>query len=49
MMQLNMVALTELTHMALPIMLERGHGRIINIASAVAFSGLPLFCGLCGH
>ena len=43
MMQLNMVALTELTHMALPIMLERGHGRIMNIASAVAFQACPYF------
>lgn len=43
MMQLNMVALTELTHMALPAMLERGHGRIMNIASAVAFQPCPYF------
>jgi short-subunit dehydrogenase len=43
MMQLNMVALTELTHMALPAMLERGHGRIMNIASVVAFQPCPYF------
>ena len=30
MMQLNMVALTELTHMALPAMLERRHGGGVN-------------------
>ena len=43
MMQLNMVALTELTHMVLPAMLERGHGRIMNIASVVAFQPCPYF------
>ena len=43
MMQLNMVALTELTHMVLPMMLERGHGRIMNIASVVAFQPCPYF------
>ena len=43
MMQLNMVALTELTHMALPAMLERRHGRIMNIASVVAFQPCPYF------
>ncbi len=43
MMQLNMVALTELTHQALPTMIERGHGRIMNIASVVAFQPCPYF------
>ena len=43
MMQLNMVALTELTHMVLPAMLDRGHGRIMNIASVVAFQPCPYF------
>ena len=43
MMQLNMVTLTELTHMTLPAMLERGHGRIMNIASVVAFQPCPYF------
>lgn len=43
MMQLNMVALTELTHIVLPMMLERGHGRIMNIASVVAFQPCPYF------
>lgn len=43
MMQLNMVTLTELTHQALPTMLARGHGRIMNIASVVAFQPCPYF------
>lgn len=43
MMQLNMVTLTELSHLALPAMLERGHGRIMNIASVVAFQPCPYF------
>lgn len=43
MMQLNMVTLTELTHMALPGMLARGHGRIMNIASVAAFQPWPYF------
>ncbi len=43
MMQLNMVTLTELTHMALPAMLERQHGRIMNIASVAAFQACPYF------
>ncbi|PTQ91013.1 SDR family NAD(P)-dependent oxidoreductase [Agitococcus lubricus] len=43
MMQLNMVTLTELTHLALPAMLERKHGRIMNIASVVAFQPCPYF------
>lgn len=43
MMHLNMVALTELTHMVLPMMLERDHGRIMNIASVAAFQPCPYF------
>ena len=43
MMQLNMVTLTELTHMVLPAMLERRHGRIMNIASVAAFQACPYF------
>lgn len=43
MMQLNMVTLTELTQRALPGMLARGHGRILNVASMVAFQACPYF------
>jgi short-subunit dehydrogenase len=43
MMQLNMVALTELCHGVLPGMRERGYGRIINIASVAAFQACPRF------
>ncbi|MBN71341.1 MAG: short-chain dehydrogenase [Gimesia sp.] len=37
MVQLNMGALTDLTYLYLPEMMERGHGGIINIASVAAF------------
>lgn len=43
MMQLNMITLTELTQRALPGMLERGQGRILNVASLVAFQSCPYF------
>ena len=36
-MQLNIAALTELTYLVLPGMLERGHGGIINVSSVAAF------------
>lgn len=42
MMQLNMVALTELTKQLLPKMSERGRGRILNVASTAAFMPGPL-------
>ena len=42
MMHLNMVCLTMLTRLALPGMLERGHGRILNVASTAAFQPGPL-------
>ncbi|MCA9922498.1 MAG: SDR family oxidoreductase, partial [Anaerolineales bacterium] len=42
MMQVNMVALTHLTHLFLPGMVERGYGRILNIASTAAFQPGPL-------
>lgn len=41
MLQLNVRALTELTHALLPSMLERGRGRILNVASVVGFQGVP--------
>jgi short-subunit dehydrogenase len=41
MMQLNMVALTELTRRAVREMLLRGDGRILNVASTAAFQPGP--------
>ena len=38
---LNIRALTELSHALLPAMLQRGHGRILNIASTAAFQPGP--------
>lgn len=43
MMQLNMVALTELCHGVLPGMRARRAGRIMNIASVAAFQACPRF------
>lgn len=42
MMQLNMVALTELTHRLLPAMVERGHGHILNVGSTAGMVPGPL-------
>jgi short-subunit dehydrogenase len=42
MIQLNVVAVTELTRRFAAPMLERGHGRILNIASTAAFQPGPL-------
>ena len=36
-LQLNVVALTELTRLLLPAMLAKGFGRILNVASTAAF------------
>jgi short-subunit dehydrogenase len=41
MIQVNVVALTELTHRLLPGMLARGRGRILNVASTAAFQPGP--------
>lgn len=41
MMQLNMTALVQLTHLALPGMLSRREGWILNVASAAAFQPTP--------
>jgi len=38
---LNVRALTELTHLFLPRMLERGYGRILNVASVASFQPVP--------
>jgi uncharacterized protein len=42
MMQLNMVALTELTHLFLPTMIQQKSGKIMNVASLAAFQPGPL-------
>lgn len=39
--QVNMQALTLLTHLLLPDMIRQGHGRILNIASTAAFQPGP--------
>lgn len=41
MLQVNVVALTELTHRFLRAMRERGSGRILNVASTAAFQPGP--------
>jgi len=41
MIQLNVVALTRLTHAALPAMLTRGSGAIINVSSGLSFTPAP--------
>jgi len=41
-LQVNMTALTELTGLFLPAMVERQSGRILNVASAAAFQPGPL-------
>jgi uncharacterized protein len=42
MMLLNMVTLTELTHLFLPNMKDDGFGRVLNVASTAAFQPGPL-------
>lgn len=42
MMQLNMVALTRLTKLFLPAMMQQREGRILNVASTAAFQPGPL-------
>jgi short-subunit dehydrogenase len=42
MMQVNMVALTELTHHIVQGMVARGHGRILNVGSTAGFLPGPL-------
>lgn len=41
MIQLNMTALTQLTHLLLPAMVERGNGRILNVASTASYQPGP--------
>ncbi len=42
MMQVNMVTLTNMTHLYVQGMVERGHGRILNISSTASFMPGPL-------
>lgn len=42
MMQVNMVALTELTHLYLPGMVQRRRGRVLNVSSTASFIPGPL-------
>jgi len=42
MMNLNMIALTELTHLFLPEMLKRNSGKILNTSSTASFMPGPL-------
>jgi hypothetical protein len=42
MVQVNVIALTQLTRLALPAMLSRKSGRILNLASTAAFAPGPL-------
>ncbi len=41
MIQLNISSLTELTRLLVPAMVERGYGRILNVASIAAFLPCP--------
>ena len=42
MLQVNIVALTMLTKRLLPAMIERRHGRVLNVASTAAFQPGPM-------
>jgi hypothetical protein len=42
MIKVNVLALTHLTHLYLPGMVGRGHGRILNVASVASFQPGPL-------
>jgi len=41
MITVNITALVHLSHLFLPAMIERGHGRILNIGSTAGFQGGP--------
>jgi short-subunit dehydrogenase len=41
MLELNVVTLTELTHLFLPAMIKARRGGVINVASTAAFQGVP--------
>ena len=42
MLQVNAVALTELSRLVLPGMIERGRGRILNLGSVGSFAAAPM-------
>jgi uncharacterized protein len=42
-LQVNATALTRLTHLFVPAMIERGHGHVMNIASIGAYTPTPRF------
>ncbi|MDD5226894.1 MAG: SDR family NAD(P)-dependent oxidoreductase, partial [Candidatus Omnitrophica bacterium] len=42
MLNLNIITLTHLTRLFLPDMVERGHGKILNVSSTAAFQPGPL-------
>jgi short-subunit dehydrogenase len=42
MVDVNIIALTALTRLALPAMIQRKHGRIMNVASTAGFQPGPL-------
>lgn len=45
MLRVNVLALTHLTRLVLPGMVERGRGRVLNVASTAAFQPGPLMAG----
>lgn len=47
MIGLNLGAVYEATRLALPGMAERGHGRVINIASTAGLTGYPYVAAYC--
>lgn len=47
MIQVNLIALTELTRLFLPEMVRRGAGRVLNVASTAAFQPGPLMAVYC--
>lgn len=47
MIQVNLTTLTHLTKLFLPAMVERGHGKIMNVASTGAFVPSPLNAVYC--
>ena len=47
MLQLNMLSLTQLTHLLLPAMIKRGSGRIMNLGSTGSFLPCPGLAAYC--
>jgi short-subunit dehydrogenase len=45
MLQVNVMALVHLTKLFLPAMVERGRGRVLNVASTAAFAPGPFMAG----